>query len=150
MFQLNILLNLFKKDGVFSFTGRINRSKYIIRSLVFLLMCIGNMFLMLGTFHLLGDKPISWIIVIAVGFFIILYSLANSIKRLHDLNLSGLWILLWVVLIGLISNFLGFSTAKLTNNIISFIIWVIMISLPGTPGPNKYGEDPLATTHPTT
>lgn len=103
---------------------------------------------MLGTFHLLGDKPISWIIVTAVGFFIILYSLANSIKRLHDLNLSGLWILLWIVLIGLLSNFLGYSTAKLINNIISFIIWVIMISLPGTPGPNKYGEAPLSTAPP--
>ena len=51
-------------------------------------------------------------------------SLAVSIRRLHDTNRSGWWIL-----IGLIP-FLG------------ALVLIVFYLLDGTPGPNKYGPDP--------
>jgi uncharacterized membrane protein YhaH (DUF805 family) len=58
--------------------------------------------------------------------FVFLPSLAVSVRRLHDLNKNGLFIL-----IGLIPLVGG--------------IWLFVLScMPGTKGPNEYGADPKA------
>lgn len=51
-------------------------------------------------------------------------SLAVSIRRLHDTNRTGWW-----VLIGLIP-------------LLGALVLIVFNVLDGTPGPNKYGEDP--------
>jgi uncharacterized membrane protein YhaH (DUF805 family) len=53
-------------------------------------------------------------------------SLAVAVRRLHDIDHSGWWIL-----IGLIP-FIG------------FIIFVVWCATKGTEGPNRFGSDPLA------
>lgn len=58
-------------------------------------------------------------------------SFAVTIRRFHDLNLSG-----WVYL-----PFLILSAVPL----LGFLVWIALIvvmCLKGTSGPNKYGEDP--------
>ena len=51
-------------------------------------------------------------------------SLAVSIRRLHDTNRTGWWLLLGII------PFLG------------ALVLLIFYLLDGTPGPNKYGPDP--------
>lgn len=69
----------------------------------------------------------------AMGLFVIyglvmlallIPSLAVSIRRLHDTNRTAWWILLALI------PFLG------------ALVLIIFYLLDGTPGPNKYGEDP--------
>jgi uncharacterized membrane protein YhaH (DUF805 family) len=60
-----------------------------------------------------------------VGLVLFLPGIAVSIRRLHDLDRTGWWFLLAFTVIG----------------IILLIIWNCM---PGTPGRNRFGPDPLA------
>lgn len=72
--------------------------------------------------------------------------LAVSVRRFHDLNMSG-----WNVLkpfVGLIV-LVGFSIFGSVGVILGLLffagtcIWLlVMLCLPGTPGPNPYGEHP--------
>ena len=80
-----------------------------------------------------------WFFLLAVGLsfipvigwilrlVILLPSLAVQARRLHDMNRSAWWLLLLVPPI----TFIG------------FIVLLIMSAFPGTPGPNRYGPDPL-------
>lgn len=60
-----------------------------------------------------------------------LASFAVTIRRFHDLNLSG-WVYLPFFALGMIP-------------IVNFLVWIaliVMMCLKGTAGPNKYGDDP--------
>jgi uncharacterized membrane protein YhaH (DUF805 family) len=59
-----------------------------------------------------------------VGLALLLPGLAVSIRRLHDLDRTGWWILIALTGIGAIL----------------LIIWYVM---KGTDGPNRFGPDPL-------
>ncbi|MCJ2187819.1 DUF805 domain-containing protein [Novosphingobium sp. 2638] len=76
----------------------------------------------------------------AIAFFAILgiYSLATlvpsiavNVRRLHDRDMSGWWCLGFVVL-GVVPVF-GW---------IASICYLVIMFLPGTPGANRFGEDP--------
>ena len=72
----------------------------------------------------LGFIPvIGWLIRLAL----LLPSLAVQVRRLHDMNRSAWWLLLLVPPIIIIGG----------------PILLIMSAFPGTPGPNRYGPDPL-------
>ena len=58
-------------------------------------------------------------------------NLAVNVRRLHDRNMSGWFLLLFIVLSAI--PFIG---------ILVSIGWLVLMCLPGTPGPNKYGADP--------
>ena len=60
-----------------------------------------------------------------VGLALFLPGIAVSIRRLHDLDRTGWWLLLILTVFG----------------IILLIVWDCMR---GTPGPNRFGPDPLA------
>jgi uncharacterized membrane protein YhaH (DUF805 family) len=57
---------------------------------------------------------------IAVGLALILPSLAVSVRRLHDIDRTGWWVLIGATAIGTLV----------------LIYWACM---PGTPGPNRFG-----------
>ncbi|GAA4644376.1 hypothetical protein GCM10023115_23360 [Pontixanthobacter gangjinensis] len=59
-------------------------------------------------------------------------STAVSIRRLHDMNLTG-----WLYLVYLILMVIPLL------NFLVFIGFYVVMALPGTKGPNKYGEDPI-------
>ena len=60
-----------------------------------------------------------------ISLLLLLPGVAVSVRRLHDLDRSGWWLLLTVTGIG----------------IVLLLIWDCMR---GTPGPNRFGPDPLA------
>lgn len=107
------------------FTGRARRKEYWFFALFHVLIIIALTVLdsMLGTFNAeSGYGVLSLIYMLAV----LLPSLAVSIRRLHDTNRSGWWLLLgFVPLIG------------------GLVLLVFMI-LEGTQGSNDYGPDPKA------
>ena len=61
------------------------------------------------------------IVNMAVVLALILPSLAVAVRRLHDIDRTGWWILIWPTLIGTIV----------------LIYWACQ---PGTPGPNRFGK----------
>lgn len=73
-----------------------------------------------------------------------LASLAVTIRRLHDLNLSGWYLVAFYVVI--IVAFIALAQAGPTL-LLSFmgLVWllsIVVMAWPGTKGPNKYGSDP--------
>ena len=107
-----------------NFQGRLNRQPFWIATLVLWLVSMGVAFV---TSILFGSQSAATTFVQAVVALILLIpSLAVAVKRYHDRNKSGWWILIvFIPIIGL--------------------IWYIVELgfLPGTPGPNRYGPDPL-------
>jgi uncharacterized membrane protein YhaH (DUF805 family) len=74
-----------------------------------------------------------------------------GIKRLHDRNKSGWWILLFYVAPGVLEG-LGSSTGSGLSFVFSIASFALSVwgivelgFLRGTPGPNEYGPDPLST-----
>ena len=110
--------NIFKL--YYSAKGRINRAKYS-------LYLVNNIVLFAGLLCIVKLFPDaeSLIYLIVLFSWLILYAWIQTvfmIKRLHDLNYSGFWVIgVWVL------------------SLVAFIILFIK----GTKGTNKYGEDPL-------
>jgi uncharacterized membrane protein YhaH (DUF805 family) len=76
---------------------------------------------------------------------------ASTIKRLHDRNKSGWWIVPFFIAPGLLdrlSDWIDDPTAALVVSAIAFglTFWCIveMLFRRGTRGPNRFGPDPLA------
>lgn len=66
-------------------------------------------------------------------------SLAVTVRRLHDRNMTG-----WY-LVGLIVAVVVLSMIPLIGPILVLVLeigYIVVLALPGTPGANKYGADP--------
>jgi uncharacterized membrane protein YhaH (DUF805 family) len=162
---------------LFSFEGRINRAKYwlavliILCWMIFVLMLLAALATIFGiggplainvigisaSIQLGDDDPASkaslfpQIVTIPMTLVFGWSYAAASIKRLHDRNKNGWWIVPFIVATGLYDQFgdrLGGSYAALFIGLTVFIafIWglVEMCWLKGTRGPNRFGPDPLA------
>jgi uncharacterized membrane protein YhaH (DUF805 family) len=104
-----------------TFRGRAARSGYWYWTLFAVLVTIGAGILDGGLFP---NNP-SGVLGPLVSLALFLPSLAVAARRLHDLDRTGWWILITFTGIG----------------IILLIVWDCTR---GTPGPNRYGPDPLA------
>lgn len=114
------------KQILFSFQGRIPRRQYwgaylVQMLLIFCLAFIGGM---LVGFASSGEGPL-FVILVPLYVFAVWSGLAVSIKRCHDRDRSG-----WFILVGLIPFIGG--------------IWLLVELgfLRGTEGPNRFGGDP--------
>lgn len=106
------------------FSGRSRRKEYWMYVLFQIIFAIAAMLLdnVLGT--TMGGVGGPGYIYMAYSFAMILPGLALAVRRLHDVNKSGLFLLVgFVPLIG--------------------AIWLLILCCTeGTRGPNQYGEDP--------
>ena len=95
------------------------------------------------TAGLSGIGPLLWIVGIVLvvwGLATIIPSIALAVRRLHDRNMSG-----WY-LVGLFVAVLILSRLGSIGSLLTFVVeigWLVLMALPGTQGPNKYGPDPL-------
>jgi uncharacterized membrane protein YhaH (DUF805 family) len=144
---------------LFSFRGRINRGKYWLAVLIYMLVWIAfiaGCLIWLGgmntdnLFSLAGAGLLIWL----MGFILLVAGtwsgLAVSVKRLHDRDKSGWWILLFWLGPSILG---GWQTAapdlgggflfSLAAAAIAIWAFVELGCLPGTLGPNRYGPDPL-------
>jgi uncharacterized membrane protein YhaH (DUF805 family) len=141
------IVNLFISPG-----GRINRAKFwiiVLCCVVFFLAVIGvTMAVSSSLDTMFGAALIAYIPIIYVGVI-------NAIKRLHDRNKTGWWVLLFygaplvlpliaVIIPGGTDTSLGLLLLQLVSLGISIWAIVELGCLRGTIGQNKYGPDPLA------
>ncbi len=145
------------KHWLFGFQGRINRAKFWLS----LVPTFGIVILMgLGIALFIGTG-IEWAIGLAAFAALAWISAAVGIKRLHDRDKSGWWLLVYYILPGLLNGAAegidpaivaegaetGGTGVALVLSLISFVItiWALVDLgiLKGTQGPNRFGPDPL-------
>lgn len=119
------IASVFSKYATFS--GRAPRSEFWWFWLLNLIVSIavdGPEFRqgMNGMAHMGGPSLLSTIWHLAV----FIPTLAVSVRRLHDIDRSGWWLLLWLI------------------PIIGWIVLLVFYVTRGTHGPNRFGTDPLA------
>ena len=138
-------------DLLFGFKGRINRAKFWLAALiyaVFFLAVVGITMSMSSSLDaLFGAGLIAYIPLIVSG-------IAVGIKRLHDRDKSGWWLLLFYVgplFINMVGVYVLGAEESTLSQILLYVsfainIWAIVELgfLRGTIGGNQYGGDPLA------
>ena len=114
----------------FSFNGRIRRIEYVLSCLLGGAVTAIAFWLGVGT-SLIGASQNSgsgFGIGVLIGFAALIggiwFTIAQDVKRLHDVDKSG-----WLVVLLLIP-------------IVNFILGLYMLFADGTVGPNRYGNDP--------
>ena len=120
---------------LFGFQGRTNRAKFWLVALaIFVVEAI--LFAVLGSnVAMSGDPqealarmgPVTSIVLLLFGILVTWISIAVGIKRFHDRNKTGVWIL--IIFVPVIGG-----------------LWYLIECgfLRGTAGPNDYGPDPLS------
>ena len=151
---------------LFSFSGRINRAKWWLTVLVYIIIGVVGAIIAAVVGETLGN------LVTLVAFIPQMWiALAAGAKRLHDLNRTAAWLVLFVlgpIVLGIVFFVVAgmdvlatlaaggsLDTATLARigtaaiivsllGLILFIWWLIWFGcLRGTVGPNQYGPDPL-------
>ena len=118
-------LEVLKKYAVFS--GRARRAEYwyfvLFNLIIVIVLSLIDTFL--GTFNVMrGVGLLSGI----YGLAVLIPSLAVTVRRLHDIDRTGWWILINLV------------------PLIGTIVLLVFALTPGTPGSNRYGPDPKQAT----
>jgi uncharacterized membrane protein YhaH (DUF805 family) len=154
---------------LFSFYGRINRAKYwagvLAWTVLFLVLITTVIVLFINDFmalqnasegeiltYILGRGLAIFLIFVLVSIVGFVSGLALGVKRLHDRDKSGWWILVFYVLPEVLSGITQTSESSAVVGVGSLALIVLVIwafielgCLRGTPGPNRFGPDPLAT-----
>lgn len=121
---------------LFSFQGRLNRAKFwlinigvvVVEMIIFAVLFGGTATTMADPDQALAAMSgINAVIVVIVSVIAFWISLAVAVRRFHDRNKSGWWVL--IVLVPVIGG-----------------LWYLIECgfLKGTTGPNNYGPDPLS------
>ncbi|MBX3607031.1 MAG: DUF805 domain-containing protein [Piscinibacter sp.] len=112
---MNWFIDVVKKYAVFN--GRARRKEYWMYVLFYILIYVG-----LFIIESLVGSP--GILVLILGLGLLVPSIAVTIRRLHDTDRSGWWILI------------GFVP------LVGGIVLLVFMCLDGTSGANQYGPDP--------
>ena len=136
----------------FNFNGRVNRAKFWLAALIFAAINV-----VMAVLDYVTDQSVVFQALNGMlSIVILISSIAVGVKRLHDRNKSGWYLLLFylvpsiLVVIGvLIGAFVEDSTIIATVlGLLAFAIgvwaFVEMGCLRGTIGVNQYGPDPVA------
>ena len=142
---MNWMILPFKRYAEFS--GRSRRMEYWMFALLNAIVVTVLMFIVLGAGGAAGvleadaaGDPVAGmsalfgglgIIIIIYALAILLPSIAVTVRRLHDRDMSGWWYL--GAIIGGMIPLVG---------ILVSIAFLVLMALPGTPGPNRFGPDP--------
>jgi uncharacterized membrane protein YhaH (DUF805 family) len=129
------------------FTGRSRRMEYWMFALLNAIVAGVLTFVVLGTGGAMGmftpgpnGEPAAGLGALfgGMGLILVLYvlailvpSIAVTVRRLHDRDMSGWWYL--GAIVGGMIPFVGFLVS---------IAFLVLMALPGTPGPNRFGPDP--------
>ena len=141
---------------LFGFTGRINRGKYWLAALIYFI--IGLVMATIGYFA--EEAPAFQALNAVVSIGTLISSIGVGIRRLHDRDKSGWWLLLFYLVPSLMAGigaaffFYGIGAEAGGSIIAGTIFLVIGIAvliwafielgcLRGTLGPNRFGPDPL-------
>ena len=134
---------------LFSFEGRINRGKFWLAVLAYVIISI--------VLALLLIIPVLGWLLAGIGYIgMIVSGIFVAIKRLHDRNKPGWWVAIFYVIPMILSGASAYMTYEageqtsvamlisLIGLAISLWAFVELGCLRGTVGPNQYGPDPIA------
>jgi uncharacterized membrane protein YhaH (DUF805 family) len=132
-------------DLLFGFGGRVNRAKYWLTLAIWLALWV-----LVLAFVLVSEFSTPSLILAALVFVPSCWSgIAVGVKRLHDREQSGWWLLLFYLAPAILDA--AARNAGALGTVFSFAslaitIWAIVVLgfLRGTIGPNAYGPDPVA------
>jgi uncharacterized membrane protein YhaH (DUF805 family) len=148
---------------LFSFNGRINRAKWWLAVLI--------MFIVNIVMYFLPSDGIMALVGFIIALVLLWISLAAGAKRLHDLDRTAAWLVVFIgvpillILILIAYIVITAGAAVLTEQTLDASLWaqlggaaliflVLYLAvfiwaliwlgcLAGTPGPNRFGPDPL-------
>jgi uncharacterized membrane protein YhaH (DUF805 family) len=126
-------------EGYFSHRGRIGRLRLLKLNLLNLL-ALAFLSASIYLLYRLTESPFVWILMI-LSLPIVYSNMMLAIKRLHDLNLSGWW-LLWLTLIDVVLDLIDES--GMLNYAFSIVQFALYWLARGTDGPNRFGPKPAA------
>ena len=129
------------------FTGRSRRMEYWMFTLLNVIVVTVLLFVVLGAGGAAGlfegqanGDPSAGLgalfggmglLIVIYGLAVLLPSVAVTVRRLHDRDMSGWWYL--GAIVGGMIPIVGFLVS---------IAFLVLMALPGTPGPNRFGPDP--------
>jgi len=130
---------------LFTFQGRVNRGKFWLTVLIYFIAMLVAVALGLLV------PVIGLILAIVIYVVIAVSGIFVGIKRLHDRDKSGWWLLVFYLVPGVLSGVgeaSGMQIVVMITGLISLAIAIWMFvelgCLRGTVGDNQYGSDPLA------
>ena len=113
------------KELFFTYEGRLNRKRYLLRGLALGLVGFLVFYLMTAAAFMTENVLVAFADVVVYAI-IFVSSFMLSIRRLHDMGKPGWWVaILFVPVVGIILS-------------------LVMLFKKGTEGANEYGPDPLA------
>ncbi|MGI8943571.1 MAG: DUF805 domain-containing protein [Qipengyuania sp.] len=128
------------------FSGRSRRMEYWMFALLNVIVMTVLMFLAFGAggFANLADPEAAeaglgamfgglGLLLVIYALAVLIPSVAVTVRRLHDRDMSGWWYL--GAILGSMIPVIGFLVS---------IAFLVLMALPGTRGPNRYGPDPKA------
>jgi len=138
---------------LFSFQGRLNRKPYWMTAIATMLIIIVLLLfaLILIREHRFEFAGLTLVLLVILYIPLIWIGLAIGAKRLHDRDKSAWWLLVFYAAPGFLSTAgnrmedVGFIILHIISFGISVWAFVELGCLRGTPGPNRYGPDPLDT-----
>jgi uncharacterized membrane protein YhaH (DUF805 family) len=138
---------------LFSFQGRLNRKPYWMTAIATMLIIIVLLLfaLILIREHRFEFAGLTLVLLVILYIPLIWIGLAIGAKRLHDRDKSAWWLLVFYAAPGILSTAgnrmeeVGFIILHIISFGISVWAFVELGCLRGTPGPNRYGPDPLDT-----
>lgn len=127
-----------KQKYFFNFTGRASRSEFW----WFMLFIFGVNFIT-GIFFAILPTMLAASLSMIISLLLLPANLGVTVRRLHDRNLSGWWL---IAPLGCLALAILFGTGGgFFANILSLamtVAYLIILCMPGDPTPNKYGPPP--------
>jgi uncharacterized membrane protein YhaH (DUF805 family) len=141
------------KTLLFGFEGRINRAKWWLTILIIAIVWIVAGIIGAILWAILGETiglVVAGLIGLATVVLVLWASIATGLKRLHDREKPGWWLLIFWLL-PFVLNLASIPMAgSMAGNLLALVgfgisVWAVIElgALKGTTGPNKYGPDPL-------
>lgn len=124
---------------LFDFKGRASRSQFW--WFTFFIFIIN---IIVSALSLALPKSAALGFSLCVSLLLLPPNLGVTVRRFHDRDLRGWWLLLPVLALG-VWALGGGNSANLAGDLLSFLMclaYLIILCLPGQPGPNRFGPPP--------
>lgn len=124
----------------FKFQGRASRSEYWWFALFVILVNIGS------SIFWLFPQTVAASLSFLLGLALMPATLGVTVRRLHDRNLGGWWLLAPLGLL-VYMRFAGRQAFTPVADVLSFglcLTFLVILCMPSQPLPNRYGPSPLA------
>lgn len=133
--------------------GRLNRLRYfgygLLSNLIFTLIIVAVFAVGVGGAAAFDVGALGGLLLLVVPLYCVLFwvAICLMIKRLHDMNQSGWWVL-FLFGLAFVGGFVSGISPEMQSfslifniPVIGFVLWLLF--WPGTAGDNQYGPDPV-------